>query len=210
MLTLLPEMAVPMTVKMPEPMTAPMPSAVSDHGPSVFLSACSGSSESRISLSMDLQQTSWLGRSVLLVAPLAGVLPVADRFHSGKRGLRRSVQGEDSPAKKYSLAGAATWPAPGLRAHPRGQLLEPQGWDHAERGDRKILALRLAAHHLLQLLLLRSARDSTLGLGRCLLARRALHFLAFLLVFNLGCVHEITLSLSVDSVCPRWTVRVLW
>jgi hypothetical protein len=41
-----PEMAVPMTVKMPEPMTAPMPSAVSDHGPSVFFSACSGSSES--------------------------------------------------------------------------------------------------------------------------------------------------------------------
>jgi len=26
-----------MTVKMPEPMTAPMPSAVSDHGPRVFL-----------------------------------------------------------------------------------------------------------------------------------------------------------------------------
>jgi hypothetical protein len=62
-----PEMAVPMTVKMPEPMTAPMPSAVSDHGPRVFLSLCSGSSESRISLSMDLRASSWLGSSVLLV-----------------------------------------------------------------------------------------------------------------------------------------------
>jgi len=28
-----PEIAVPMTVKIPEPMTAPMPRAVSDHGP---------------------------------------------------------------------------------------------------------------------------------------------------------------------------------
>ena len=45
-----PAIAVPMTVKMPEPMTAPMPSAVSDHGPSVFFSACSGSSESRMQL----------------------------------------------------------------------------------------------------------------------------------------------------------------
>ena len=49
-----PAMAVPMTVKMPEPMTAPIPSAVSDHGPSVFFSECSGSSESLISLSIDL------------------------------------------------------------------------------------------------------------------------------------------------------------
>ena len=47
-------MAVPMTVKMPEPMTMPMPSAVSETGPSVFFSECSGSSESEISLSMDL------------------------------------------------------------------------------------------------------------------------------------------------------------
>jgi hypothetical protein len=61
-------MAVPMTVKMPEPMTAPMPSAVSDHGPRVFLRQCSGSSDSRISLSMDLRASSWLGRAVLLFA----------------------------------------------------------------------------------------------------------------------------------------------
>jgi hypothetical protein len=49
-----PEMAVPITVKMPEPITAPMPSAVSDQGPSVFFRLCSGSSESLISLSIDL------------------------------------------------------------------------------------------------------------------------------------------------------------
>jgi len=67
-------MAVPMTVKMPEPMTAPMPSAVSDQGPSDFLSACSGSSDSRISLSMDLQASSWLGSAVLLVRFVAALL----------------------------------------------------------------------------------------------------------------------------------------
>ena len=49
----LPPMAVPMTVKMPEPMTAPMPRAVSETGPSVFFNACSGRSDSAISLSMD-------------------------------------------------------------------------------------------------------------------------------------------------------------
>ncbi len=47
-------MATPMIVKMPDPMTAPMPSAVSDTGPRVFLSACSGLSDSEISLSIDL------------------------------------------------------------------------------------------------------------------------------------------------------------
>ena len=51
-----PEMAVPMTVKMPEPMTAPMP----------FFSACSGSSESLMSLSIDLRAKNWLGRAGLL------------------------------------------------------------------------------------------------------------------------------------------------
>ena len=61
-----PEMAVPMTVKMPEPMTAPMPSAVSDQGPSVFFSACSGSVESLMSLSIDLRASSWLSREGLL------------------------------------------------------------------------------------------------------------------------------------------------
>jgi hypothetical protein len=54
-----PEMAVPMTVKMPDPMTAPMPRAVRESGPSVFLRACSGASESEISLSIDLRAKSW-------------------------------------------------------------------------------------------------------------------------------------------------------
>jgi hypothetical protein len=53
-----PAMAVPTTVKIPEPMTAPIPSAVNDHGPSVFFSRCSGSSESEMSLSMDLRESS--------------------------------------------------------------------------------------------------------------------------------------------------------
>jgi len=52
-------MAVPMTVKIPDPMTAPMPSAVSETGPSVFFSAFSGSSESEISLSIDLVRKIW-------------------------------------------------------------------------------------------------------------------------------------------------------
>jgi len=50
----LPPMAVPMTVKMPEPMTAPMPRAVRETGPRDFFRACSGRSESDMSLSMDL------------------------------------------------------------------------------------------------------------------------------------------------------------
>ena len=49
----LPPMAVPMTVKMPEPITAPMPRAVRETGPSVLVRACSGRSESEISLSID-------------------------------------------------------------------------------------------------------------------------------------------------------------
>ena len=61
---LLPPIAVPMTVKMPDPITAPMPSAVSETGPSVFFSACSGRSESEISLSIDLRAKD-LGQRVL-------------------------------------------------------------------------------------------------------------------------------------------------
>src|SRR5579864_8823152 len=45
---------------MPDPITAPIPSAVSDHGPRVFCKRCPGVSDSEISLSMDLQQKSWL------------------------------------------------------------------------------------------------------------------------------------------------------
>jgi len=71
-----PAMAVPMTVKMPEPMTAPMPSAVSETGPSVLRSRCSGSSDSAMSLSMDLQQKAWRGRvRLLLKDAMRGVYP---------------------------------------------------------------------------------------------------------------------------------------
>jgi hypothetical protein len=56
---------VPTTVKMPEPITAPMPRAVRETGPRVFFNRRSGSSESEISLSMDLQQKSWLSRETL-------------------------------------------------------------------------------------------------------------------------------------------------
>jgi hypothetical protein len=54
---------------MPEPMMAPMPSAVSDHGPSVLLSRCSGFSDSEISLSMDLQQKAWLSEVRMTFGP---------------------------------------------------------------------------------------------------------------------------------------------
>jgi hypothetical protein len=72
-----PEMAVPMTVKMPEPMTAPMPSAVSDHGPRVFFSACVGSAESLMSLSIDLRAKNWLGRADLLAEAAFSYQPSA-------------------------------------------------------------------------------------------------------------------------------------
>jgi len=61
-------MATPITVKMPEPMTAPIPSAVSETGPRCLWSAFSGSSESDISLSMDLVAKICLGSVVLLEA----------------------------------------------------------------------------------------------------------------------------------------------
>jgi len=51
-----PAIAVPITVKIPDPITAPIPSAVKETGPRVFLSFRSGSSESEMSLSIDLQQ----------------------------------------------------------------------------------------------------------------------------------------------------------
>ena len=55
-----PAAAVPVRMKIPEPMMAPMPRAVSDQGPRVFCSRCPGASDSAISLSIDLQQKSWL------------------------------------------------------------------------------------------------------------------------------------------------------
>jgi hypothetical protein len=59
-----PAIAVPITVKMPDPMTAPMPSAVSETGPSVFFRACSGRSDSAMSLSIDLVAKIWRASSL--------------------------------------------------------------------------------------------------------------------------------------------------
>src|ERR1700722_2499770 len=90
-----PEMAVPITVKMPEPMTAPMPSAVSDHGPRVFLSACEGSAESLISLSMDLRAKNWLGRAGLLAdAAFSYQLSAFSCFGEGCRLGRMELKAE--------------------------------------------------------------------------------------------------------------------
>lgn len=77
-----------------------MPSAVSDQGPSDLRRACSGSSDSRISLSMDLRASSWLARAVLLCASLSCFRGVfdgleADRgesMHSGARCARRAPE----------------------------------------------------------------------------------------------------------------------
>src|SRR5581483_12450805 len=55
-----PAAAVPVRTKMPDPIIAPIPSAVSDHGPRVFCRRWPGDSASEISLSIDLQQNSWL------------------------------------------------------------------------------------------------------------------------------------------------------
>ena len=66
----LPPMAVPMTVKMPEPITMPTPIAVSETGPRDFLSAFSGSSESEMSLSMDLVAKIWRARACLVSGDL--------------------------------------------------------------------------------------------------------------------------------------------
>jgi len=75
-----PEMAVPTMVKIPEPMTAPMPSAVSDQGPRLFFSARSGSSESLMSLSIDLRAKNWLGSAGLLAIAAFSYQPSAFSF----------------------------------------------------------------------------------------------------------------------------------
>ena len=56
-----PAAAVPVRTKIPDPIIAPIPSAIMDHGPRALRSRCSGCSASASSLSMDLQQRSWLG-----------------------------------------------------------------------------------------------------------------------------------------------------
>src|SRR5579863_6323779 len=67
-----PAAAVPVRTKIPEPITAPMPSAVSDQGPRVFCRRWPGVSDSAISLSMDLQQKSWLSEVRMVARMGAG------------------------------------------------------------------------------------------------------------------------------------------
>jgi hypothetical protein len=76
-----------MTVNIPEPITAPIPSAVSDTGPSVFFRACSGISDSEISLSIDLV------RKICLASALAPAYRRigAGRFNSYVRRLHPRV-----------------------------------------------------------------------------------------------------------------------
>src|ERR1035441_1101613 len=120
-----PEMAVPMTVKMPEPITAPMPSAVSDHGPRVFLSRCSGSCESRINLSMDLRATSCLNRAILLISLAAGAPRIAGACRKGEFPdsgcLRRSVQGEGFLMELFNLPFGSRKGRQGRKAVGRGK-----------------------------------------------------------------------------------------
>jgi len=183
-----------MTVKMPEPMTAPMPRAVSDQGPRVFLSACSGSSDSRMSLSMDLRASSWLGRAVLLgqrvlVSGLEAGPPMPEQ-------LCRSVQ--DWPGMLGARVGEPEREFGGKNGagRPRGPARGSAVWEPGA------LALADAAHQLLQLFLVGAARSGALGLGGGLFAGRALHFFPLLAVFNLGCICH-CYPLSLECVQPR-------
>jgi hypothetical protein len=79
----LPPIATPITVKIPDPITAPMPSAVKETGPSVFFNACSGLSDSEISLSIDLV------RKICLASALA---PAYRRIGAGAFQLHMQLQ----------------------------------------------------------------------------------------------------------------------
>jgi hypothetical protein len=76
----LPPMATPITVKIPDPITAPMPSAVKETGPSVFFNACSGLSDSEISLSIDL---------VRKICLASGLAPQPDGIWTAMQSRRR-------------------------------------------------------------------------------------------------------------------------
>jgi hypothetical protein len=79
----LPPMAVPMTVKMPEPMTAPIPRAVRETGPRVLVRACSGRSESEISLSIDFVRKIWRGSGALRIFSFIGIQNLHENGRSG-------------------------------------------------------------------------------------------------------------------------------
>ena len=77
-------MATPMTVKMPDPITAPMPSAVREIGPSVFFNACSGFSDSEISLSIDF---------VAKICLASALAPAYRRIGAGRSQLHIAIFG---------------------------------------------------------------------------------------------------------------------
>ena len=81
---------------MPEPMTAPMPSPVSDQGPRVFFSRCSGSSDSEISLSMDLHAKSWFARVTLR----GGIGFLDSNRNSGTRASQRRFHHRDTETQR--------------------------------------------------------------------------------------------------------------
>src|SRR5450631_239161 len=167
-------MAVPMTVKMPEPITAPIPSAVRDHGPRVFLSECSGSSDSLMSLSIDLRANSWLGRAVLLKPPVAWIL--SPDFVRGFCPSQGSVT-------EYSASGwGGEVPERTVPVPVRNPVMH--WWVCG-------LTLRVAARELLDLLLGRTARFCALPLGSGFLACSAFQFLPFQLVFYFGGVGHV-------------------
>src|SRR5579863_7806143 len=163
-----PAMAVPITVKMPEPITAPMPRAVNETGPRVFLSLRSGSSESEISLSIDLQQNSWLSE-VRITA--AGSVDGCDKrlWSPELRPLRMSAGGQQSRLRRSGLCRPVT------------------------KSDGLFLPLRLASSQFFDLGLFRPA-SIVAGLQRffrlALLARGTFCFLAvFFAQFRRVC-HE--------------------
>ena len=101
-----PAAAVPVRTNIPEPMMAPMPSAVSDHGPKVFLSRCPGSSASEISLSMDLQQRTWWSEVRSVAAFWSVMVGSAKGFWSPQQaGLRPPCPGQrPGPTQSSALA----------------------------------------------------------------------------------------------------------
>lgn len=183
-----------MTVKMPEPMTAPIPRAVSDQGPSDFLRALSGSSDSRMSLSMDLQANSWLGSGVLLrgaAETFRQIGLLGDVPCRRQKSLSRSVheeQGCGGGRSREEMRGANDVE---LRAGAQQKWSCRTGRCDNRPGVELCLALRLAAYHLSDLLFVGAAGGGALCLGGCFLSCCALHFLALQLVGQfLGICHS--------------------
>ena len=102
-----PAAAVPVRMKIPEPMMAPMPSAVSDQGPRVFCSRWPGASDSAISLSIDLQQKSWLSEVRTVAAGSGGD---CDKWWLSPEGLSAiRDSGKSPPFPKSGKDGAPVY-----------------------------------------------------------------------------------------------------